>query len=69
MTKNKRYRPGPSTPKVCEKCGNTFLRHGANHDVWTNGSQVEALPRHREINELLAKKIIRVARQNPGKKV
>lgn len=42
-----------------------FLRHGGNHDVWTNGQETEAIPRHNEINEYLAKKIIRKAKDNP----
>ncbi len=43
-------------------------REGGNHEIWTNGEDTESVPRHREINELLAKKIIRVARDNPPKK-
>lgn len=34
-------------------------RDGGNHDVWTDGKNVEPIPRHREINEQLAKAIIR----------
>lgn len=41
-----------------------FLRHGGNHDTWTNGKEIEQVPRHREINERLAKKIIRTAERN-----
>lgn len=36
-----------------------LLREGANHDIYTNGQRSEPIPRHREINELLAKAIIR----------
>jgi len=36
-----------------------FLRHGANHDVWTNGEDIEPVPRHKEINEKLARSIIK----------
>jgi mRNA interferase HicA len=42
-------------------CGWRFSRHGGNHDVWTNGEQEEAIPRHREINERLARAILRRA--------
>jgi len=35
-----------------------LLRNGSNHDVWTNGKEQEPIPRHREINERLAKSII-----------
>jgi mRNA interferase HicA len=35
-----------------------FLRHGGKHDVWTNGSREEAVPRHTEISEKLASAIL-----------
>lgn len=35
-----------------------LLRHGGKHDVWTDGERQEAVPRHREINERLAKQIL-----------
>jgi len=38
-----------------------FLRHGGNHDVWTDGERLEYVPRHAEINENLARKILRKA--------
>ncbi|WP_068470558.1 type II toxin-antitoxin system HicA family toxin [Candidatus Protochlamydia phocaeensis] len=42
-------------------------RHGGNHDIWTNGEIYEPVPRHPEINELLAKKILKKAVNNPAK--
>ena len=41
--------------------GCAFVRHGGRHDWWrnTDGSRHTAMPRHREINELLAAKICR----------
>ncbi|MCP5065956.1 MAG: type II toxin-antitoxin system HicA family toxin [bacterium] len=45
--------------KRLRKAGWEFLRHGGNHDVWTNGEQQEAIPRHSELNERLAKAILR----------
>jgi predicted RNA binding protein YcfA (HicA-like mRNA interferase family) len=41
--------------------GIVFVRHGANHDWYKNPSTgiCEAIPRHREIKEQLAKKIIK----------
>lgn len=36
-----------------------FLRGGGRHDVWTDGEREEAIPRHREINEQLARSILR----------
>ncbi len=41
--------------------GWTFLRHGGSHDVWTDGERLEYLPRHAEINEHLARKILKKA--------
>jgi mRNA interferase HicA len=35
-----------------------FLRHGGRHDVWTDGERLEYVPRHAEINEYLAYKIL-----------
>jgi mRNA interferase HicA len=42
-------------------CGWRFLRGGGRHDVWTDGEREEAIPRHREINERLARAILRRA--------
>lgn len=44
-----------------------LLRHGGKHDIWTNGEDEEQIPRHNEINELLAKKILRTANTSEGK--
>ena len=53
--------------KHLSKLGWRFLRHGGKHDYWTNGEVHESIPRHKEINEMLAKKIIRTAEKNPPK--
>ena len=45
--------------KLLEANGWYFLRDGGNHDVYTNGTATEPIPRHREINEQLAKAIIK----------
>lgn len=45
-----------------------FKREGGNHEIWTNGEDTEPVPRHREIDEKLATKILKVARNNPPKK-
>lgn len=37
------------------------LREGASHEVWTNGTITEQIPRHSEINEYLARKILKTA--------
>lgn len=34
-------------------------RHGSKHDIYTNGEDEEPVPRHTEIDEKLAKKILR----------
>lgn len=38
-----------------------LLRNGANHDIYTNGLQMQPIPRHREVNEILAQKILKRA--------
>ncbi len=40
-------------------------REGGNHEIWTNGDDVEPVPRHNDVNEILAKKILRTARNRP----
>jgi len=42
-------------------CGWRFLRHGSRHDVWTDGEGEEYVPRHTEVNEQLARAILRKA--------
>ena len=45
--------------------GWTLQRHGGKHDVWSNaaGSSSEFVPRHAEINEALAKAILKRAKE------
>ena len=45
--------------KKLEQAGFRFERHGAEHDVYRRGSDIEEVPRHREINERLARKILK----------
>lgn len=45
--------------KRLEKGGFVFERHGSNHDVYVRGEEREELPRHKEINEILAKAILK----------
>jgi mRNA interferase HicA len=44
-----------------EKSDCVLLRNGAKHDIYHNPStgKTEPIPRHREINERLAKKILK----------
>lgn len=41
-----------------------FLRHGRRHDVWTDGERQEAIPRHSEIHEKLARAILKRAKRS-----
>lgn len=45
--------------KKLKEAGWYLLRNGADHDIWTNGKDIEPIPRHKEINERLAKAILR----------
>ena len=45
--------------KKLEESGFKFDRHGGNHDIYKRGNDEEKIPRHREINENLAKGILR----------
>lgn len=45
--------------KKLEKAGFRFDYHGGNHDIYVRGKDVEAVPRHKEVKETLAKGIIR----------
>ena len=45
--------------KALEASGFVFERHGGNHDIYRRGSNIEKVPRHKEINENLAKMILK----------
>jgi len=47
--------------RVIEKNGAVFIRHGSDHDWYKNPDtgKFESVPRHREIKNQLAKKIIK----------
>ena len=45
--------------KKLESAGFEFARHGGNHDIYKRGNDEEKIPRHREVNEKLAKAILR----------
>jgi len=44
-----------------ERAGCVLLRHGGKHDIYHNpdSGKSQPVPRHREINEILAKRIIK----------
>ena len=43
--------------KKLEDAGFSFERHGGNH--YRRGSDIEKIPRHKEVNESLARMILR----------
>ena len=45
--------------KKLEAGGFVYERHGANHDIYRRGSDIEKVPRHKEVNENLARMILR----------
>ena len=45
--------------KILEDAGFSFERHGGNHDIYRRGSDIEKVPRHKEVNENLARMILR----------
>ena len=45
--------------KKLQSVGFEFERPGGNHDIYIRGNDEEKVPRHREVNEKLAKAILR----------
>ena len=45
--------------KKLKQIGFVFERHGGNHDIYRRGNEIEKIPRHKELNEKLAKAILR----------
>lgn len=45
--------------KLLERNGWYLKRNGANHDIYAKGNHREPIPRHSEINERLARDIIK----------
>lgn len=45
--------------KLLESNGWELKRYSADHDVYTNGTERESVPRHKEVKENLAKAIIK----------
>ena len=45
--------------KKLEANGFKFDRHGGDHDIYKRGSDEEQIPRHKEINERLARHLIK----------
>lgn len=47
------------TGKKLERAGFRFVRHGGGHDIYRRGPDEEQVPMHKEINERLAKGILK----------
>lgn len=45
--------------KLLKRNGWLLDHHGGNHDIYKKGQEQEAIPRHKEISENLAKAIIK----------
>lgn len=45
--------------KRLEQVGFMFDRHGSRHDVYRRGKDIEEVPRHANIDERLAKAILK----------
>ena len=45
--------------KLLKDGGFTFERHGGNHDLYVKGNIKETIPRHKEINDILAQAILK----------
>lgn len=45
--------------KIFEENGWYLKHHGNEHDIYTDGKHSEPIPRHREIDEKLAKALIK----------
>lgn len=45
--------------KRLERIGFMFERSGENHDIYRRGNEYEVIPRHKEINEKLARAILK----------
>lgn len=45
--------------KKLQSVGFEFQRQGGNHDIYRRGDDEEQIPRHKEVNERLARAILR----------
>lgn len=45
--------------RLLEKNGWYLKRNGGGHDIYTNGTETETIPRHKEVKENLARAIIK----------
>ena len=45
--------------KKLKSIGFDFYRYGGSHDIYRRGKDSETIPRHKEINERLAREILK----------
>lgn len=45
--------------KLLERNGWWYKRDGGDHDIYTNGKEIEPVSRQTELNDILIKKIIK----------
>ncbi len=45
--------------KLFEKAGWKLRRNGGSHDIYTDGKNIEVIPRHADIDERLARGLIK----------
>lgn len=45
--------------KLFEQNGWKLVREGGNHSVYAKDGKIEAIPRHKELSEMLVKSIIK----------
>ena len=54
--------------KILRKSGWWLLRQGGSHEVWTNGEEKVSIPRHKEVDELTARGVMKKVWLNAAKK-
>jgi len=45
--------------KLLRRNGWHLEREGGNHEIWSDGIYIESIPRHRVLDEITAKRIIK----------
>lgn len=45
--------------RLLESNGWQLVREGANHEIYRKGNNIETIPRHKDVSEMLAKTIIK----------
>lgn len=45
--------------KKLKEAGFNLIRYGSNHDIWAKGEKSVSIPRHKNVNELTAMRILK----------